>query len=68
LYRKLIPNGYVLLSEAAPKYGTTENALRLLAWRGKVRAVKVRGLICINVADYEALFAPEPYPSRPRAA
>jgi hypothetical protein len=68
LYRKLIPAGYALLSEASQQYDTTENALRLLAWRGKVRAVKVRGLICINVADYEALYTPQPYPPRARAA
>jgi hypothetical protein len=68
LYRKLLPDGYVPLSQAAQQYDTTENALRLLARREKVRAVKVRGFICINIQDYEALYTPEPYPPQPVAA
>jgi hypothetical protein len=59
---KLTPEGYAPLAEAAQNYKMTENAVRLLARRRKVRAVLIRGRIHVHMPDMEQLFQPQPYP------
>jgi hypothetical protein len=69
MFRDPVPEGHEPLSEAAGRYGTTANALRLLARRGRIGAVLVRHRVFVRLADYEALHAPRPYPpARRRAA
>lgn len=58
----LIPAGYAAIAEAAPRFGMTDNAVRLAARRRRIGALLIRGKVYVKVADLERLFEPQPYP------